>query len=59
MRGRKSGMDEKTLAAHVKHTLEWDYRWFEHQMDIHMCHVIMLFEEKIISLDEAGILLKA
>jgi len=47
------GKDEEILKKHVEQSLEENYKVFNMQMDVHYAHVIMLYEQGIITEDEA------
>lgn len=41
--------DEKILDKHVIDTIKEDFKSFNMQMDVHFAHVIMLYEQNIIT----------
>ncbi len=51
--------DEEILREHVDQTIVEDLKSFDMQMEIHYAHVIMLYEQGIISKDEAAKILGA
>ena len=51
--------DEKILYKHVIDTIKEDFKSFNMQMDVHFAHVIMLYEQNIITKQEAGSILGA
>jgi len=51
--------DEEILEEHVRQTIVEDLKTFDMQMEIHYAHVVMLYEQGIITKDEASKILGA